>query len=169
MNCKDKEQGVEVRTARKKKGYARLLLGAALFFTGFVLAGSSTGSPEIYGPYICTACSLGTPVPDAATNAYINSMDYSVNNNPLNIFVDNSFAVAGDQFIICNATACVTYTRTHSNHFDGASPRPRTSSGGGGGSGGGTPVGGSGPGAPGCVYGCGTGTVTVGSPKNADQ
>lgn len=158
---------MEVRTWKRRKGCAQLLLGAALFLTGFVLAGSSTGSPEIYGPYVCSACSLGTPVPDAATNAYINSMDYSVNDNPLNIFVNNSFAVAGDRFIICNATACVTYTRTNSNHFDGASPRPRTSSGGGGG--GGTPVGGSGPGAPGCVYGCGTGTVTVGSPENADQ
>lgn len=59
--------------------------------------------------------------------------------------------------VICLAgTACVK-------------PKPNTTepagSGGGGGGGGGSGGGGGGPGMPGCIYGCGPGTVTVGDPK----
>lgn len=47
--------------------------------------------------------------------------------------------------------------------------QPPSSGGGGGGGSGGGYVGGSGPGAPGCIYGCGgTGTVTVGDPEKAN-
>ncbi|MQS41111.1 hypothetical protein FFY77_05230 [Xanthomonas translucens pv. translucens] len=74
----------------------------------------------------------------------------------------------GDKIVVCNANACVTYTRTDSNGWLGGAAATRTTSSNGGGGGGGGEGGGGGGGSSGgvnlpggCIGHC-NGTVTVG-------
>lgn len=121
----------------------------------FAFAGSrSDGRSGIYGAYTCTSCQLGSPAPDAATLAYIRSMDQHLQGT------SGYTQVSGDVFIICNSSACVNYTRSDDmeNYFGGL----RNPVQGGGGSGGdGPPSGGGAPGGGGGGSG-GGGVVIVG-------
>lgn len=106
---------------------ALAVLGSSIY----VIAGTN-GQPGTYGPYECaSSCSLGTPVADAGTAAYIAQVDNEQNGgtffNPM-----RNTRVAGDKFVVCAPAACVTYTRTDSGHFLGGGAVPRTNGGGGG-------------------------------------
>lgn len=132
-----------------------LLGGVPLILAGLVYGGDIHGGAQTYGPYVCSSCSLGRPVMDAATSARISSIDADIHDG---VFDNWSHKEAsGDGFIVCNATACVTYSRTDSGGFVGGEATPRVSGGGGGGSGGGSGGfnggGGSGGGSdPGCTF-----------------
>ncbi|UKE63195.1 hypothetical protein KM539_06955 [Xanthomonas translucens pv. poae] len=96
---------------------------------------------------------------DSNTKDYINKKVYEMEKKffPTNVHV-------GDKIVVCNANACVTYTKTDSNRWLGNTAVPRTTSsnggeGGGGGGGGGSSGGVNLPG--GCIGHC-NGTVTVG-------
>lgn len=150
--------------------FAWLVLGA-LLFTGVIFAGNAiTGTRGFYGPFKCASCTLGAPMPDEGTIAFIRTMDnaYAAQGYPY-------YRRNGDQFTICTNSICVDYTRSDDNRWRGGQPYPQknnnTGSGGGGGSGGAgeTVVGGAGPGAAGCVYGCSDGTVTVGPVKQTND
>lgn len=118
-----------------------ILLIAFFAYKSFANGSSST----IWGPYHCksSSCFLKTPVADIGTLAYIYTMDnynYVYNSHPLGIFDRKP----GDQFVICNDTHCVTYTRTASGDFMGGAPVERQTPREGGGSGDGPRPGGSG-------------------------
>lgn len=91
-----------------------------------------------YGPYVCPACSLRTPAPEAATAAYLKRIDGSSH-------LGGDFSpMRGDIFVICNASFCVDYTRTDSFIFEGSNPRRQENHREGGGGGGGSGSGGGG-------------------------
>lgn len=102
---------------------ALVLLGVALIsFATFICAGGWVGGEERYGPFVCNnSCSVGTPVADAKTLAFLREMDAQQN-----IVIDTR--VVGDQYVICNGAACVVYTRTHSGGFEGGKAIPQTES-----------------------------------------
>ncbi|WP_141697098.1 hypothetical protein [Xanthomonas translucens] len=138
--------------------------------TGFIALGlvgiyAYADESKMYGPYACSTCTVDTPMADSNTKDYINKKVSEMENKffPTNVNV-------GDKIVVCNANACVTYTKTDSNRWLGNTAVPRTTSsngGGGGGEGGGGGGGGGGgssggvnlPG--GCIGHC-NGTVTVG-------
>lgn len=109
------------------------LLLIVLLFVGAAYA-DRTGSPDIWGPYLCTACTLGTPMPDAGTQAYISTMEQY--NYPGLPFIADGYKDPGDKYIICNGSYCATYTRTDSGGFLGGDVTPQQDAGGGGDGGG---------------------------------
>lgn len=140
-----------------------------LIVAAIVLAGSATAAFALkgdhWGPFICNECKLSTPLPDAATQNFIQDADMGF------------IIVPGDSITICANNACVKYTRTNSG-WEGGPIIPITSAnpgagndgsdgGGAAGGNGGIDTPGSGwgnPTPPVCVNGfCGgSGTVTVG-------
>lgn len=105
-----------------------LVVASVLGVSGFVYSGDYLlGRPELYGPFRCDICALQTPGPDAGTNAYLQTMS-----NEISTFVSTYRPMTGDQFIMCNNSVCVTYTRTASNDFLGGAAVPQESYGGGG-------------------------------------
>lgn len=133
-------------------------------------AGSvTTGKPGIYGGYRCmTSCQLNTPSPDRPTLEYMTVIDN-------NLHEDSTYRrMAGDVFVVCNASICVNYSRSDdpNNYIGGPRYNANQSSGGGGGgpdgSGGGSGGGGGGPPNPGgCAPKCTGGTVIVREPGKA--
>jgi hypothetical protein len=124
------------------------LLLIAGFVAGNTFAGSES-SPDVWGPYVCTNCWLGTPVMDPNTRAFIDARE-SENYPGVGQFI---YKDTGDKYIVCNYSNCVTYVRTDSGHFLGGEATPREAHTGGGEFGG---IGGGGGGAP------GSGCITIG-------
>ncbi|UKE70762.1 hypothetical protein K8O61_07005 [Xanthomonas cerealis pv. cerealis] len=137
--------------------------------TGFIALGlvgiyAYADESRMYGPYVCTACTVSTPVADSNTQDYIKNKVSEMENKFFPSHVN-----VGDKIVVCNANACVTYMNTNNNDWLGNKAVPRTTSsngGGGGGEGGGGGGGGGGssggvnlPG--GCIGHC-NGSVTVG-------
>lgn len=126
-----------------------------------VLAGSAflVFAEQRYGPYFCAACQIATPLPDAATQAFLNEFR-PVLEIP---FIDRTW-------IICNASYCADYTPTITENwfehsYEGRNREKRESGGGGGEGGGrgGSSRGGGGGGGVGRVRG--PGEVIVKAPK----
>lgn len=134
-------------------------------------AGSvTTGKPGMYGAYRCVkSCQLETPAADDPTMAYLRVVDR-------NLLEESAYRqMPGDVFLICNATTCVSYTRSDDLQVFMGGPRMPVNqviqppggggsggpdSGGGGGGGGGAPN----PGGSGCAPKCTGGTVIVREP-----
>lgn len=138
---------------------AFLLVCGSIAIVGSALAVPS----QRYGPYVCTACQIATPLPDAATRAYIDSIRTLVEIP----FIERTW-------IICNASYCADYTPTDGdrwfeNTYEGRNRERRESGGGGreGGGGGGSSPGGTGGSSPGGIRGGfrGPGVVIVKDPK----
>lgn len=124
------------------------------------------------GPVQCTDCQLGLPAPDASTKVFLESFA-SIMGRPRSI--TNGHPVStGDVIIVCNASGCVDYEKTLTDHYEGTRYRQQTTNppkGGGGGKGGGGTGGGTGNsggigvGDGGSQGGGGKGKVTVGPIK----
>ncbi len=137
---------------------------------GWVFYAKATEGGQTYGPLPCSACRLETPMPGPGTQTFLDAWAWDVRHTTA---VWTQIVVKpNDKIVVCNGTACVTYTMTDSNSYLGGQATPQTSTpgggggggggeggGGGGGGGGGTNLGGSG----GCVGNC-TGVVTVKPP-----
>lgn len=150
------------------------LVLVAVLFAGIIVAGNTiTGLRGVYGPYKCVgSCALAWPTPDRGTFAFIQTMDAAfVNQSGHHHF----FQKKGDAIIVCNDTVCVKYTRVGADRWEGDEPYPapkNNSSGAGGVGGGSGSQGGYGGwfiGGSGCIYGCGSGKVTVGPVDNVKQ
>lgn len=137
---------------------------SALTLTGVAYSLPGLGGTQTYGPWSCTSCTVASPMPDAASRAYIQSRLTSYQQG----YTFFKFA-PGDKIVVCNAQACTTYEVTDTRDYLGVKQEPiiKVPTRGGGG-GGGAPVYGGGPGAPGCIAGCNP-TVTVGDPTNPDK
>lgn len=137
-----------------------------MLFLGVAWYVRAIGSGKRYGPITCSACSLGSPQADAATVVFISVWERKVAQTPM--FWTQMIVHPGDVVIVCNARACVPYTKTDSGQYMGGTADPQRSSpprsaagrrGRGGVRGGGSVGTG-----PGCVGKC-TGTVTVGKAR----
>lgn len=144
-------------------------IGGALVVYG--LCAAEAGG-RTFGPYSCPTCTLGMPMPDAGTSAFISKMNE-----------EQAFGVVSganldmqpsDSIIICNGTACGTYVRSSDvnparyygtkrepQSFSGDSRGGNEGGGSGGSAGGGGAGGGSGSG--------GSGTVKVGPVEKEAQ
>ncbi|HGM6729117.1 TPA: hypothetical protein ACKQBZ_000150 [Stenotrophomonas maltophilia] len=99
----------------------------------FLLIGAATATPASagpmvsrFGPFTCRECLLQTPLPDAATLAYIHS-------SPAFTAMTH-----GNVITICSGSNCVSYTKTDGRNFEGGPIKPLEQGnprGGGGGSG----------------------------------
>ncbi len=137
---------------------------------GWIFYAKATEGGQTYGPLPCSACRLETPMPGPGTQTFLDTWAWDVRHTAA---VWTQIVVKpNDKVVVCNGTACVTYTMTDSNSYLGGKATPQTSTpGGGGGVGSGTGNGrgqgvGTGGGAnpPGGSYGGGgwTGTVSAG-------
>lgn len=140
---------------------AVLLLGMATYIYAFER-----------GPFVCNnGCTVQSPLIDAATAAYLDSILAPVDRVPMAMYA------SGTTYIICNTTHCTTYRQTFSGEYAGDDRKqieptpPPTGNGGCSGScnpgnGGGSSSGGGG--TPGGGGTGGGGVVTVGPPTNED-
>lgn len=134
---------------------------------GWVVYAKAAEGGEIYGPLPCSACRLESPMPGPGTQTFLDAWAWDVQHTAA--IWKQIVVKPKDQIVVCNGTACVTYTMTDSNGYLGGQATPQTSSPGGGGTGdgggsggstgggGGTNVGNS---SGGCIGTC-TGTVTI--------
>lgn len=136
-----------------------------LFLVGAALCGfAATIAALERGPYVCNnGCSVQSPLIDAKTAAYLDSVLAPIDRAPFAMYL------SGTTYMICNATHCTTYHQTFDGKYIGEGRTP-IQGGGGGGSGaggsGGVPGGGQSGGA--CdpnTQSCGK--VEVGKPRNA--
>ena len=130
-----------MKTAVSRKAW---IVGAAAVGLAAVSAWLLAGE---YGPYGCAKCTLGMPIPDAATSALLQSVGpvYGIR-----------WTQIGNIYIVCNGGACAHYRITDSGDFYGVktvkqqyTPPPTGGGGGGEDSGGGSGGGGLGGVAPG--------------------
>jgi len=105
-----------------------------LLVSGTALA-TLFSDPRIYGPFECTSCTVSTPAPDSATEAYIRTWAQWQRNN---VYFAFKFG-PDDKIVVCNATHCTTYQPTNTGFLGGErvpiSPAPGGGGGGGTGSG----------------------------------
>lgn len=144
--------GFKLSPQLSTKQKQRLVLG-----TGFLLAiggyaYAQEAVNEIWGPFNCDTCLLGTPMPDPITQVFIDT--WRADMSRPGFFRYTYDLQPGHTITICNGGACVTYTGTDSGNVMGGTATPITtyppepgtgggsSSGGGGGGGGGSGGGG---------------------------
>lgn len=90
------------------------LSAACLSFSAMSLIGPKDNST--YGPLKCDMCRVAIPMPDDATEVYINrwiQIRRLVSRDPL-VGIG-----AGGKIIVCNDVACTTYQRTNSGDWNG--------------------------------------------------
>lgn len=132
-----------------EKHLARIILLIFSFFSICVLAIAA-----VYGPYH-EVIYLGTPEPGISAESVLKKYNHPLPNAP-------AVTVGpGDKVILCNGTACVTYTRTSTGWLGGPPVKQQVVDGGGGGGGGGG-SGGGGWSPPPPPNDCSRCTVTVG-------
>ncbi|TXD43094.1 hypothetical protein TR80_009575 [Xanthomonas campestris] len=159
--------GFKLASKFSLKQKRRLALGAGLLFAVGSYAYAQEAVNEIWGPFNCDACLLGTPMPDSITQVFIDTWRSEMRRPGYFRYVYD--LQPGHTITICNGGACVTYTGTDSGNVMGGTATPITTyppeppSGGVGGGSGGSGGGGSGGGGSGGVGG-GGGVVIVGPP-----
>lgn len=121
---------------------------AAVFSCGYLFAQSAPGNRNI-GIYVCVSyCTVGSPVPDAATNNEIITAQIAFDSSH-----PNAPVAPGDVITVCSASYCTDYTRNSDGSYTGSNRRPQQGGTGGTGSGGGAAGGGGGPSPPSGCYG----------------
>lgn len=108
------------------------VLAATLIICSWIWYVKAATSGELYGPFSCEACHVGSPNPDPITSVFLTQWEAAARRNtfaPINM-------VPGDKIMICNAGGCVTYTKTDSGNYFGGKPEQQTSTPSNGGAGG---------------------------------
>lgn len=126
-----------------KKKILGLAIVVAVAATGAVMADVVIGGDAVWGPFACTTCNVSSPMPDAATRAYMDAWKQWQRDN---VYFNFKYA-PGDTIVVCNATHCTTYEVTATGGYLGKervsiTPPPLPNGGGGGTSGGGDGSGG---------------------------
>jgi len=162
-----------MRSGNEAMSWVRMLLIGLVLTCGAIWCVDATGGGKRYGPLTCSACRLANPQADDATVAFLAVWERLVAATPA--FWTQMIVYPGDAVVVCNGKACVSYTKTDSGQYMGATPVPQSpgpgfvnrgvgggSGGGGGGSTSRPPGGGGSIGT--CVTRC-KGTVTVGEAR----
>ena len=75
-----------------------------------------------FGPLQCDLCPLQEPLPDEGTMRVLN--EYIATHGFGKALSASERIAPGDIVVVCNRNACVSYTRTDDNKWDGTQTRP---------------------------------------------